>query len=175
MNIIRIIINFKGGLHVPGKLNQRSGLEHGRQRAGRRIPGGIPGDFNIAVPQDHFRAEQQRPCRDMVIAGNDCQLFHLRIPFLQDVQGKDGILGRCQGMILHNDPGRIHSLRFQPFGHPPRFGGSRIISRRPAARAYDQRLRILFGCRKQHLQPFNQFFPHGTIRIQLKTQCHQAQ
>ena len=41
MDVVGLIINLEGRVHISGELDQGSGLEHGGERAGGRLPGGV--------------------------------------------------------------------------------------------------------------------------------------
>ena len=71
----------------------------------------------------------------MIIAGDDRQLFHLRIPRRQDPPGTDRVLRGGQRLVLHDHAPGVHAVRDQPFRHFPGFRGVRILSRGSAAGA----------------------------------------
>ena len=110
----------------------------------------------------------------MIIAGNDRQLFYLRMLFRQDPVRIDRVLGRCQGLVFHDHPLRIHAVFNQPFRHFPGFRRIRILCRGSAAGADKQGIGILFGACFCYGQPFNQFILHTAVRIQLKAEHDHA-
>ena len=175
MNIIGIVIDFKCCLHVAGQFDQRPGLEHDGQGAGRRVPGGVAGDRHSAPPQNGFRAEQQRSGGNVIVAGNDRNLADLRAMLRQDIKGIDRVLGGGNGFVLRINPGRIHSLIQKPFRHFAGFRGGGIIGRRAAAGADDNGAGILLRSGQKHLEPLHQLIPHRSVRVQLEAQGHQTQ
>lgn len=94
--IIGIIVDFKGRFHVSRQFDQRPCLEHCGQCAARCVPCGVADNFNIAFPQDRFRAKLQNARSNVIIAGDNRDLFHLRILLCKNIEGIDRILSRCQ-------------------------------------------------------------------------------
>ena len=77
--IVSIIVDFIGSFHVSRQFDQCSRLEHCGQCAFRRMPCGIADNFNIAFPQDRFRTKQKNPGSNVIVTGDNRNLFHLWI------------------------------------------------------------------------------------------------
>ena len=179
MDVVGVVVDLIGRLRVPREFDEGAGLKHGGEAPRGRFPCGVgyhrqPFAARGGGPQDGFRGEEQEPGGDMIVAGHDGELLHLRILGRQDIIGEDGVLGRGEGVVLHDHPLRVDALRNEPLRHFAGFRGGRVLGGRAASGTDDIGVRVLFGAAQHHRQPFDQLVAHGPVRLQLEPQGHDA-
>ena len=174
------MVECKGRIYIAGQLDQRSRLERGRKVFGRRLPCCVGYDTypvlsRVSLPDDALGLKEQRTRGDVIIAGHDGQLPDLRITLLEDIEGVNRVLRRCDGPVLHDHAAGTDPVSGQPLRHLSGLGNPFLFCGGPASGADDERLRIFLRAVQNDLKPSGQFRTHRPIRLQLIAEGNDGQ